>query len=87
MSILDNGNLANAATTFVGYKDWSERGSDLSQERIVGSLRQKLSQIQEAGIFVIVPPAIRGLGASGGFQMVVQDRADLGLTELDKATQ
>ncbi|MGZ9073567.1 MAG: efflux RND transporter permease subunit, partial [Rhodoplanes sp.] len=87
LSILDNGNLANAATTFVGYKDWSERGSDLSQERIVGSLRQKLSQIQEAGIFVIVPPAIRGLGASGGFQMVVQDRADLGLTELDKATQ
>ena len=87
LSILDNGNLANAATTFVGYKDWSERGSELSQDRIVGSLRQKLSQIQEAGIFVIIPPAIRGLGTSGGFQMVVQDRADLGLSELDKATR
>jgi HAE1 family hydrophobic/amphiphilic exporter-1 len=87
LSILDNGNLANAATTFVGYKDWKERGSDLSQDRIVGSLRQKLSQIQEAAIFVIIPPAIRGLGSSGGFQMVVQDRADLGLSELDKATR
>ena len=62
LSILDNANLSNAATTFVGYKDWSERGSDLSQDQIVGSLRQKLSQIQEAAIFVLIPPPIRGLG-------------------------
>ena len=87
LSILDNANLSNAVTTFVPYKDWSERGADLSQDKIVASLRQKLSQIQEAAIFVLIPPPIRGLGQAGGFQMMVQDRASLGLGELDKATQ
>ncbi|MGE5442054.1 MAG: efflux RND transporter permease subunit, partial [Bacteroidota bacterium] len=87
LSILDGANLSNALTTFVPYKDWSERGADLSQDKIVASLRQKLSQIQEAVIIVLIPPPIRGLGQSGGFQMMVQDRASLGLQALDKATQ
>ena len=87
LSILDSANLSNALTTFVPYKDWSERGADLSQDKIVASLRRKLSQIQEATIIVLIPPPIRGLGQSGGFQMMVQDRASLGLQELDKATQ
>src|SRR5512144_3093931 len=87
LSILDSANLSNALTTFVPYKDWSERGAELSQDRIVASLRRKLSQIQDATIIVLVPPPIRGLGQSGGFQMMVQDRASLGLQELDKATQ
>ena len=87
LSILDNANLSNAVTTFVSYKDWSERGTDLTQDRIVASLRQKLSQIQDAAIFVLIPPPIRGLGQAGGFQMMVQDRASHGLQELDKATQ
>jgi HAE1 family hydrophobic/amphiphilic exporter-1 len=87
LSILDSANLSNALTTFVPYKDWSERGADLSQDKIVASLRQKLSQIQEAAIFVLIPPPIRGLGQAGGFQMMVEDRASLGLGELDKATE
>lgn len=87
LSILDGANLSNAVTTFVAYKDWSERGSELSQDRIVGSLTQKLSQIQEAFTIVLIPPPIRGLGQAGGFQMMVEDRASLGLQELDKATQ
>ena len=43
LSILDNATLSNALTTFVPYKDWSERGAELSQDKIVGSLRQKLA--------------------------------------------
>ena len=87
LSILDGATLSTAVTTFVRYKDWSERGADLSQEKIVASLRQKLSQIQEAAIFVLIPPPIRGLGQAGGFQMMVEDRASHGLQALDKATQ
>lgn len=87
LSILDSANLSTAVTTFVTYKPWSERGSALSQDHIVGSLRQKLAQIQDAFIFVVIPPPIRGLGQAGGFQMMVEDRASLGIGELDKATQ
>ena len=86
LSILDSANLSTAVTTFIRYTDWSQRGADLSQDRIVGSLRKKFAQIEDAAIFVLIPPPIRGLGQSGGFQMMVQDRASLGLQELDKST-
>ncbi len=35
-------------------------------------------------IFVVVPPPIRGLGQSGGFQMMVEDRQSRGLEALQK---
>jgi hydrophobic/amphiphilic exporter-1 (mainly G- bacteria), HAE1 family len=86
LSILDGANLSTAVTTFVVYKDWSERGAALSQKNIVESLQRKLSSIQDAFSFVLIPPPIRGLGQAGGFQMMVEDRASLGLEELQKAT-
>ncbi len=86
LSILDNANLSTAITTFVPYKDWSERGADLSQDHIVASLRRKLGAIQDGLNIVLIPPPIRGLGQAGGFQMMVEDRAAHGLVELDAAT-
>jgi HAE1 family hydrophobic/amphiphilic exporter-1 len=67
------------------YKDWKERGRALSQERIVSGLNRELAGIQEALAFVVIPPPIRGLGQTGGFQMMVQDRGTLGLAELQRA--
>ena len=73
-SILDGANVSTVTTTFVVYKDWSERGSALSQDRIVSGLNRDLSMIKEAIAFVVIPPSIRGLGQAGGFQMMVEDR-------------
>jgi hydrophobic/amphiphilic exporter-1 (mainly G- bacteria), HAE1 family len=84
-SFLDSTNVSNIMSTFVIYQDWSKRGSKLSQNHIVGSLQRELFAIQEAQIVVLVPPAIMGLGAAGGFQMMVEDRSSLGLAELEKA--
>jgi HAE1 family hydrophobic/amphiphilic exporter-1 len=85
-SILDNANLPNISTTFVVYKDWDERGTALNQDRIVSNINRELAGIQEAQAFVVIPPPIRGLGQTGGFQMMVEDRRNLGLAELQKAT-
>ena len=85
LSILDFANVANFSATFVVYKDWKERGRALSQERIVSGLNRQLAGIQEALAFVVIPPPIRGLGQTGGFQMMVQDRRSLGLAELQRA--
>jgi HAE1 family hydrophobic/amphiphilic exporter-1 len=57
----------------------------LSQDRIIADLTRQFSAIQEAEIAVLVPPSIRGLGQAGGFQMMIEDRATLGLPEMDKA--
>ena len=67
------------------YEDWEKRGSALSQDKIIGRLNRELSAIQEADIFVVIPPSIRGLGQTGGFQMVLEDRKSLGFEELQKA--
>jgi len=85
-SVLDFANVPNVSTTFLVYQDWSERGRRLTQDRIVSGLNRDLSGIQEALAFVVIPPPIRGLGQTGGFQMMVEDRRSLGLTELSRYT-
>src|SRR5262249_6321684 len=49
-------------------------------------LNRELSGIKEALAFVVIPPPIRGLGQTGGFQMMVEDRRSLGLSELQRTT-
>src|SRR5207244_9679725 len=41
---------------------------------------------EEASIFVIPPPPVQGLGTSGGFKLLVQDRAGQGFRALQEAT-
>jgi hydrophobic/amphiphilic exporter-1 (mainly G- bacteria), HAE1 family len=86
LSILDFANVTNYSATFVVYKSWKERGARLTQDRIVAGLNRELSEIQEALAFVAIPPPIRGLGQTGGFQMMVEDRGSLGLAELQRIT-
>ena len=78
-SALDAANVSNISTTFIVYDDWSKRGAALSQDNILANLRAEVAKVADAVIFVIVPPPIRGLGQSGGFQMMVEDRRSLGL--------
>ena len=83
-SFLDFANVSTISTSFIVFKDWEERGKALGQERIVSSINGELSKIQEAQAFVVIPPPIRGLGQTGGFQIMVEDRGSLGLHALQK---
>ncbi len=85
-SILDGANVSNFFTTFLVFDDWDKRGADLSQDKILANLRGALVPLQDAVVFVGLPPPIRGLGQAGGFQMMIEDRESLGLAELQKAT-
>jgi HAE1 family hydrophobic/amphiphilic exporter-1/multidrug efflux pump len=71
--LIGGGNKTSSATMFVAFKDWSERTA--SAEDII----QKLTGIgmqQPDGIAIAFnPPAIRGLGTAGGFEVYVQTRA------------
>ena len=85
LSIVDNANVSTVFSTFVFYESWEKRGADLSQEAIVRDLYKDLTSIEEAAIAVLIPPPIAGLGQSGGFQMMIEDRRSLGLAELQNA--
>ena len=77
----------NAATFFVIFDPWKQRGDDPQKSlgAIVGTLRSRFAQeMQEAFVLIFPPPAIRGLGAVGGFQLQIQDKQGLGGEELAK---
>ncbi len=79
---------SNLGTVFVPLKPWNERPKpNQSVAGIVQRLRGPLSKIGAAKVVPLHPPAIRGVGAVGGFQLIVQDTSvDRALGELGKAT-
>jgi len=82
LSLLDAANVSNMFSTFVIYEDFKKRGKALNQEHIIETLTKELHGLEEAEFAVLVPPPISGLGQSGGFQMMVEDRRSVGLAEL-----
>ena len=87
LSVLDGANLSNTTATFAIYDDFDKRGEALNQDHIIGSIKQQLSLIQEAKFVVLPPPPIQGLGASGGLQLMLEDRKGQPLAELEKSVQ
>lgn len=81
-SMMDAANVSTVFSIFVIYDPWEKRGKALSQPKILTDLRQRLAAFLEAEFAVLVPPPIAGLGQSGGFQMMVEDRQSLGLEVL-----
>lgn len=87
-SIMGGGELSNAATYFVILKNWNERkGKGHTAADITNRFNREAYGIQEAQIFALVPPAIPGLGASGGLQLQLEDRNNLGPTEMQHAIE
>jgi HAE1 family hydrophobic/amphiphilic exporter-1 len=81
-----SGNSANLGVIFTPLKPFQERrGPEHSAQAVIGRLWGKFSQIPEAKIFAINPPAIRGLGNFGGFVFQLQDRRGSG--DLDSLVQ
>ncbi len=80
-------NAPNAAAIFARFNSYPNRLSNgLNAEKIIGLLSSRLASIQDAFIFVVPPPAVRGIGNAGGFKLEVQDRGGVGLRGLLAAT-
>lgn len=85
-SFVKGGNSSNEASLFVMLKDWDERkGKGETATAVIDRINMEAAEIQEANIFAINPPSIPGLGASGGLAFVLEDRNNLGTTELENS--
>jgi hydrophobic/amphiphilic exporter-1 (mainly G- bacteria), HAE1 family len=61
---------------WVTLKPWDERKSRAEQFQVIkATLNRQLSQLPEGIAFDFSPPAIPGVGTSGGFTFVLEDRA------------
>ena len=69
----------NTAISFVHLKDWSERpGSENSAQAIVQRAMKTFSRYRDAMVFALVPTAVQELGRSSGFDVMMEDRGNLG---------
>ena len=81
-------NAPNAGAIFSALAPFKERHAQgLSAPHIIADLNKRLGVIQEAFIITIPPPPVRGIGNSGGFKMMVQDKRGRGLQALEAAAQ
>jgi HAE1 family hydrophobic/amphiphilic exporter-1 len=64
---------SNSGTIFAQLKPWDERtDKSLQLASLIATLQQKLSTIKSANVVVISPPAIPGLGQTGGFSFELE---------------
>ncbi|KNC65778.1 efflux RND transporter permease subunit [Pseudoalteromonas ardens] len=63
----------SAATLFITQKHWDER--EIDTKSLVGELFMKTAGINEALVLAFNPPAIFGLGTTGGFEVYLQNKA------------
>ncbi|MDK2956586.1 MAG: multidrug efflux pump [Desulfovibrionales bacterium] len=76
LNLLNNSYSSYAGSMFIILKPWSERTTpELSVQSIIQKAQQYFWTIDDGLILCFNPPAIQGLGTTGGFQFELQDRA------------
>ena len=80
------GSGQNAGFAFVKLKPWGDRvRPELKAAAVAARAMETLSKIRNATVFAIVPPAVSELGNASGFDLMLQDRANLGHAALMQA--
>ena len=87
-SILLNANAPNFGAMFVMLDDFHKRtGPGLRGEEIATTLKNRFElEVTDALINVFGAPPVEGLSTAGGFKLVIEDRGDSTLTQLQNET-
>jgi HAE1 family hydrophobic/amphiphilic exporter-1 len=88
-SILEGNAVSNVGANVVVLEPWDQRDQDPAKSlgAILGRVSRRFSQIQEANVVAFPVPPLPGLGVAGGFDLMVEDRAGMGLGVLQQAAQ
>jgi HAE1 family hydrophobic/amphiphilic exporter-1 len=75
LNVVSFSNKSNAGTIFCSFDPWDERKSkDEQLSGLISTLQKRFEEIRDARVVIIPPPAIPGLGRTGGFSFVLQQR-------------
>ena len=92
-SLLDSGFKTNAGAFFVTLKDFKERYATTDSARtqnaraVLMNLYREAQAIDEAIVVPVAPPAIPGIGTTGGFEFWIQDTGGGDPVQLEQVTQ
>jgi hydrophobe/amphiphile efflux-1 (HAE1) family protein len=87
-SLILNASAPNLGSMYVMLEPFEERrGPGLSSGEIAARLQEECrKKVRGAVVASFGPPPIEGLGTTGGFKLIVEDRGNLGLAELQRAS-
>ncbi len=75
LNVVTFASKSNSGTVFTQLKPWDERkDKSLQLNSLIASLQKKFASIKGANIIVISPPAIPGLGQTGGFTFELEQK-------------
>jgi hydrophobe/amphiphile efflux-1 (HAE1) family protein len=86
-SLILGANAPNVGSMYVLLKEFSDRrGPNLGADAISAELQNRCRGVRGAIVAVFGAPPIEGLGTTGGFKMILQDRGNLGLGDLQRVS-
>jgi multidrug efflux pump subunit AcrB len=87
-SLILNANAPNLGSLYVLLKEFDQRrGPSLGADAIAASIQDRCRQeVSEAVVSAFGAPPVDGLGTTGGFNLIVEDRGNLGLDELERVS-
>ncbi|MDR1943317.1 MAG: efflux RND transporter permease subunit [Synergistaceae bacterium] len=78
----------NVSTVVIALDNWSLRNTpDKSLQSIASQIREIAASVQDATINVVTPPAIMGMGVSGGLDLRLQSTLDNDPARLEQAVR
>ncbi len=73
LNVISFSNKSNVGTMFVSLHPWAKRkGAEHHVQAVIKEIQKRTSDIKEARVMAIAPPAIPGLGATSGFTFELQ---------------
>lgn len=72
INILNRSFKSNAGTFFVQLKNWDQRKRNVNE--IMAGVSKSFMGDKDGSVLVVSPPAIPGLGISGGFSLQIQEK-------------
>jgi multidrug efflux pump len=86
MSFTLNANGSNFGNFFVTLDDFDKRRDpSLTSTAITRRIQDLLDkEVPEAKALLFTPPPVSGLGSASGFKIIIEDRNDLGIVELQR---
>ena len=87
-SLLLNANAPNLGSMYIILKEFSHRrGPKLTADAIAADLTERCqSEVRGAIVSAFGAPPIDGLGTTGGFKLIIEDRGNLGLDYLQRVS-
>jgi multidrug efflux pump len=88
-SLILNANAPNLASVYVILKPFEDRvGAGLSADAIAILLQERCQREVRGGLVTAFGgPPVEGLGTTGGFKLIIEDRGNLGAGELQRVSQ